>query len=540
MDRLPAPRVPAGRRGCFPTVATRRHWHEPALVAVSIVVWLVATAWARPLLLPDEGRYVGVAWEMIRSGNWLTPTLDGLPFFHKPPLFYWITAGSMSLFGPNELAARAAPILGAWIGAFALYLFVRRWSGERAARGTALTLLAQPLFYIGGQFANLDMLVGGCITATIVSLAHCALCVERGLPCRRTLLGAYAFAALGVLAKGLIGAVVPALVILAWLVAMRRWQPLKTLVSPSGAALFMAIASPWFIAMQWRFDGYLHYFFVVQHFERFASGGFNNVQPFWFYPAVLVLFSLPWLPWLYRSIRGGSPGLESRRPIRFLMWIWAAVVTLFFSLPASKLLGYILPAIPPLAFLMADGYLNRGAPSARATRLWWASATLAMILNLGGVAYFALREGHSTHQLAAKLRAQRGPDEPVFMIDHYYYDVPFYARLSQPVGVVDDWTSPEVRKFDNWRKELADAEAFLPPQEPSSLIRPGAFAATLCRARINWVIGSPAVTAHFPFLSDAQVVMTNGDTTLWRVDSAARAPGLLQCPAPTGELTAIR
>src|SRR2546430_12453990 len=76
--------------------------HESWAVAALVFIWIAATAWARPLMLPDEGRYVGVAWEMVRSGDWLTPTLNGLPFFHKPPLFYWITAGSISVFGVNE------------------------------------------------------------------------------------------------------------------------------------------------------------------------------------------------------------------------------------------------------------------------------------------------------------------------------------------------------------------------------------------------------------------------------------------------------
>jgi len=95
-------------------------------VAALLGLWLAATAWLRPLTLPDEGRYVGVAWEMLRSGDWLTPTLNGLPFFHKPPLFYWLTAGSMALFGAHEAAARVAPWLGAWGGGLALYLFLRR------------------------------------------------------------------------------------------------------------------------------------------------------------------------------------------------------------------------------------------------------------------------------------------------------------------------------------------------------------------------------------------------------------------------------
>ena len=83
------------------------------LVGGAIFLWLAWAAWARPLLLPDEGRYIGVAWEMLRSGRWLTPTLDGLPYFHKPPLFYWITASSLWVFGQQEGAARLASMLGA-------------------------------------------------------------------------------------------------------------------------------------------------------------------------------------------------------------------------------------------------------------------------------------------------------------------------------------------------------------------------------------------------------------------------------------------
>ncbi len=145
-------------------------------MALALFAWLGLLAGSRALNLLDEARYVAVAWRMLRSGDWLVPTLDGLPFFHKPPLFYWNTAASMSLLGPNEFAARLAPILGASLGAFALYVFTRRWAGARAARLTLLALLVQPLFYIGGQFGNLDMLVAGCIGATILLLAHSAIC----------------------------------------------------------------------------------------------------------------------------------------------------------------------------------------------------------------------------------------------------------------------------------------------------------------------------------------------------------------------------
>ena len=132
---------------------------------VLVLVWLTVTAWMRPLMLPDEGRYVGVAWEMVRSGDWLTPTLNGLPYFHKPPLFYWITATSLWLFGNHEWAARFASLVGAAVGSLACYGFFRRWLSNRVGQMGLIVLMAQPLWMIAAQFANLDMLVAGCIVA---------------------------------------------------------------------------------------------------------------------------------------------------------------------------------------------------------------------------------------------------------------------------------------------------------------------------------------------------------------------------------------
>ena len=491
-----------------------RTGRETLAVAALAALWLAATAWTRPLMLPDEGRYVGVAWEMLRSGNWLTPTLDGLPYFHKPPLFYWITAAAMSVFGRHEWAARAAPLLGAWLGAMALYLFVRRWWGERAARFSLLALLVQPLFYVGAQFANLDMLVAGCIVATITLLAHAALSIEQGLPYRAALLAAYAAAAIGVLAKGLIGALLPALVVGSWLLALRRWRTLPALLWWPGPLLFMLLAAPWFGAMQQRFDGFLDYFFIVQHFKRFAEAGFNNVQPFWFYPAVLFVFSLPWLPWLYKPFERGALADPERGPLRLLMLLWVAMVVLFFSLPRSKLLGYVLPAVPPLACLMADGYLTLD-PSVQARRLWRLSAGITLALGVGAVAALSLHPLRSSRELAAVLSAQRGADEPVLMVENYAFDLPFYARLREPVVVVDDWPAARADPRDTWRKELADAGRFAPARAAALLVEPAA----LCTTQRSWVVGPSGAQARYPLLAHAVAVASHGDTTLWRVDA---------------------
>jgi len=481
-------------------------------------------------MLPDEGRYVGVAWEMLQSGDWLTPTLDGLPYFHKPPLFYWITAGSLGLFGPNEWAARVAPLFGAWLGAMSIFLFLRRWWSRRAAHLALVALLMQPLFFLGGQFANLDMLVAGCITATIVLLAHAALCAEQGLPMRRHLAGAFVMAGFGVLAKGLIGVVLPVLVIGIWLLALRRWRAMAALLWWPGIALFLVVTAPWFIAMQQRFPNFLDYFFVVQHFKRFASGGFNNVQPFWFYPAVLVGFSLPWLPWLWGLFKQDSRTDRAPAPLRLLMMLWIVVVVLFFSLPQSKLLGYVLPAVPPLAVLVADGFATLGMPTLRSIRLWRTSIAVSASLGLAAVSAAALYPMHSSRELASILAARRSPTEPVLMLGNYYFDLPFYARLRGHVLVIDDWAAPDIRKRDNWRQELADAGRFAPTLAASVLALPTTLDATLCRAPVSWVIGPVHQVSLHPVLAKASERSRRDDTVLWQIDRALpEVAGLLRC-----------
>lgn len=500
-------------------------------VALLSLAWLALLAWPRPLMLPDEGRYVGVAWEMMRSGDWLVPTLNGLPYFHKPPLFYWITAASMTLFGPGDWAARAAPLLGAWAGAMAVFLFVRRWWGERPARLSLLVLLAQPLFYIGGQFANLDMLVAGCISVTIVLLAHADLLSQEGLAYRAPLLGAYAAAALGMLAKGLIGFVLPALVIGGWLVVRRRWRTLAGLVSMPGLALFVIIAAPWFIAMQAHFAGFLDYFFVVQHFKRFAAGGFNNVQPFWFYPAVLLLFTLPWLPWMRPHVDRGRLVDPVRGEVRVLMWLWLAVIVGFFSLPASKLLGYVLPAVPPLAVLLADGLETWLARSPRSGRRWVFSAGVSVALSLVTTIALSVHAPKSTKDVGAALRSLRKGGEPVFMLDNYYFDLPLYARLPQPAATVLDWSDPEIHRRDTWRKELADAGEFAPSRARGALVPPALLGTALCTQPVTWVVGPADAATRYPVLADAEIVRQGVNATLWRVNrDAPQLTQRLNCP----------
>ena len=136
-----------------------------------LALWLLFSAWLRPLLLPDEGRYGEVAREMW-AGDGLVPLLNGVPFFHKPPLTYWVNMLGLSVFGVSPFSVRLGPALGAWLMGAALWLTLRRREGVRVAGIALLVLATCPFYFIGGQYANHDMLVAGTLTAAVLCLAR--------------------------------------------------------------------------------------------------------------------------------------------------------------------------------------------------------------------------------------------------------------------------------------------------------------------------------------------------------------------------------
>ena len=549
--------------------ASRPAWtgkHSWLTCLVLSALWFGVTAWLRPLAIPDEGRYVGVAWDMLRSGDWRVPTLDGLPFFHKPPLFYWLTAASMQVFGPSVMAARAAPWLASVAMTTGLFAFVARWVSVRQAWTTVAVLATLPLFYGASQYANLDQLVAGCITLAILGVAHAALArpPERSTRAvqgvRGVLAAGFLAAALGVLAKGLIGVVLPVLVLLVWGALTRRLLTvLALLLWAPGWALFAAVVAPWFIAMHLQFDEFSHYFFVVQHFKRFTSTSFNSPEPGWFYPAVLLLLTLPWSLWLLGWLRrsgatgteatpvakstattatttthaGGTASTTDGVGVSLLMAVWTVSIAGFFSLPSSKLIGYILPALPPLAFLVAAGAGRvrqrcwRGVPIATG-----ATAVLAALLCVGGVTAAHFHQPKSNQVLAKVLRTARQPGEPVLFLNSYYYDVMFLARVDAPMLVVDAWRAADLA-HDSWRRELVDAARFAPATAVRRLLRPDELEPALCAARASWLIGSWPVTVGPAWLAAQAPVQQFDGTALWHIQPAAPAlRAALGCKAP--------
>lgn len=499
-------------------------WTPPAgrfLLAVGI--WLAWLAWVRPLTLPDEGRYAGVAWDMLRSGSHAVPLLDGMPYFHKPPLYYWLAEISFSLFGVHPWAARLPSWVAAWGAAVALYWFVRRHRDAATAGLTVLILSTMPFFYGGAQFANLDMLVAGLITLCVLAATETVLRAERGEGHRWMSVAAAALAALAVLAKGLIGLALPGAVMLVWLAWGRRWRALGALAWPPALLVFVVVAAPWFVLMQLRYPGFYDYFFVYQHFQRFTASGFNNNQPFWFYLPVLAGLSLPWSLWGGGILRAAFWSEGAVRDLRRLAAVWFVVVVAFFSLPHSKLIGYVLPALAPLAFLLAEVILAawRGEADAVTPRLVRWSAVAAAGICVAAVGVAATHARGSSAPLAKVVREQARPDDTYVALHAYPFDLALYLLAPRPTWVVDNWLSPDVPVRDNWRKELYDASKFDPATGGQVLLDAAQFDARLCSAPDGarfWIWGNHGDGAAYTPLQGLSPVAGSARQAMWRVE----------------------
>src|SRR6185436_16971586 len=308
----------------------------------------------------------------------------------------------------------------------------------------------------------------------ILCAADAVLAAEGGRPRRSTLAAAYAFAALGILAKGLIGVAIPALVIGAWLVATGRMAMILRLMSLPGLALFAAIAVPWFALMETRHPGFLHYFFVHHHFQRYTAPGFNSRQHVWFYLPVFAGLTMPWLFSLFYALRRRpAAGNGVQRELQALMWLWLAITLVFFSIPASKLVGYVLVGVPPFAVLAADGF-SRSMHARSGERRWRAGmAILAVLLCASGLIGGLVYERGNIQQLAARIRPLlTSANDEIVALRTYPFSLPFYLRHRQPMRVVEDWSEPLLLQKDSWRRELHEAASFDPARAQAVLLKP--------------------------------------------------------------------
>ncbi|MFO1364837.1 MAG: glycosyltransferase family 39 protein [Burkholderiales bacterium] len=461
-----------------------------AVAAALLALWFAKLP-ERPLAHPDEGRYAEISREMVVTGDWVTPRLNGYAYLQKPPLQYWATAAAYEAFGVSEWTARLWTALTGLAAVFVTAFAGRRLLGPAAGTLGALALAASPYFVVMSGVNTLDMgvslFLSAAVFAYLLSRQAATHAAERGW-----MLAAWGAMALAVLSKGLIGVVLPLGALLGYALWHRQGEALRRLHWLPGLALFGAITVPWFVLAARANPEFVEFFFLHEHFQRFTSTVHNRAGPVWYFVPILLLALGPWIvaagdgamrAWRARPERGTVS-------VRRFLLFWCAVVFAFFSVSQSKLPAYLLPIVPAAALLAGDALAagsrraalalaigtmalgvvtfmaneilegrNLGALSsvyeafsvwtesgsmllvvAAGIALYWIDRThplrltLALLaacyvaMSLGMVGYGQLAPTRSAASIAGQIERLGPPDAPVYTVRMYDQTLPFYLR----------------------------------------------------------------------------------------------------------------
>jgi 4-amino-4-deoxy-L-arabinose transferase-like glycosyltransferase len=331
------------------------------LLAICVFLYFFALG-AFGLVGADEPRYAQIAREMLARHDWIVPTLNGQPWLEKPVLLYWREMIEFSFFGVQDFAARIPSAANATALAIIILFFMRRF--RPGSELDAALMAASCAAMIGfGRGASTDMLL-----AAPFCVAMLAWWTWHELGNKLWLAVFYATLAIGALAKGPISPVLAVLIVAAYAWLRGDAQILLRSLWPAGFAVFLALALPWYLAVQMKVPQFFKVFFLEHNLERFGTNLYQHSQPFWYYIPVFMLSVLPWtvftLPALWDALRNGWQIVRGRnhesaaQPVepdclsQFLL-LWILVPIALFSISRSKLPGYVLPAIPAAAMLTA-------------------------------------------------------------------------------------------------------------------------------------------------------------------------------------------
>ncbi|MBY0555677.1 MAG: glycosyltransferase family 39 protein [Burkholderiaceae bacterium] len=372
-----------------------------SLLAAFVIVWLYALG-VRTLVPPDEGRYAEMAREMFASGDWVTTRLNGIKYFEKPPLQTWMNALSFAAFGLGEWQARLWTGLCGLSGVLLTGYAGHRVFGARVGFYAALTLGSSLFWVASGQIDSLDMSLSGMMTIVLCAVLIAQRDDATPSEQRNWMLLCWVGMALAVLAKGLIGLVLPGAVLVLYSLLSGDLAIWKRLHLGKGLLLFFAVATPWFVLVGLRNPEQPHFFFVHEHWERFFLKTHHREGAWYYFFAMLIPGIVPWLGVLPQSLLAAVRRRpEGRFQPRLLLLIWSVFIFTFFSYSSSKLPGYILPIFPALALLIA-AYLETAARRSRII-----AAALLVVIGVGGIIavpqmlHISVRHASETALLAA-------------------------------------------------------------------------------------------------------------------------------------------
>lgn len=379
-------------------------WLWPLLALVA-VIWFSNLEY-RKLIKPDEGRYAEIPREMVVSGDWVTPRLNGLKYFEKPPLQYWATAAAYEAFGQHQWTSRLWVGLTGFAGVLLVWFAGGRLFGREAGRYAAALLGSSLLYVLMGHINTLDMGVTFFITLGIVGLLLAQRQEISRYSRRSWMWVAWAALGLAVLSKGLMGLVLPGAALVIYSVLQRDLGLWKRLNIGTGLLVCALVCGPWFYLVMQANPMFFDKFIIYEHFTRFTTKQLGRFHPWYYFVPVILGGMLPWTVLMFdtllRTWRGSAHQYRAFNPERFLL-IWAVFIYVFFSISGSKLPSYLLPMFPALALLM-----GRQIALMTPRRLFWLVAPMLPL------AVLALGMAPNTAKLA---------DNPVQvqMYGHYAY-----------------------------------------------------------------------------------------------------------------------
>ncbi|MDR0931734.1 MAG: phospholipid carrier-dependent glycosyltransferase [Victivallales bacterium] len=335
--------------------------YYPLLITLCFALLYLGSIWQRPLFIPDETRYIEIPREMLASGDFIVPRLNGLVYFEKPIMGYWLNALALKIFGEVPGAVRFMGALGTLLSAGLLYLLCRRAGDGKLGQVAAIIFLLSGLVFGIGTYGVLDAQLGFFVglTMTMFYFAY----TEKNIQRRFGYLALTGVGAgLAFLTKGLLGLVLPSVVAVPFLIWQKEWKRIFTL--PWVPLVFaIAVAMPWAVAIHRVEPDFWRQFLWVEHIQRGSTGmGANDdrSQPFWFYIPVLIIGLLPWLFFTQAIWLGfkGKVGEAFKSPLLRYAACMGGIWFVMFSAAAGKLGTYILPCFPAYAILIAWGLLR--------------------------------------------------------------------------------------------------------------------------------------------------------------------------------------
>lgn len=389
----------------------------------------------RPLFSPDEGRYAEIAREMLVSHDFITPYLNGIKYFEKPPLFYWLAAVALKFGGVNIFAVRTVnAILGIFL-CLATYLTANQLYNRRTGILAAIILATSPLFFAMSHTVSLDLPLTVFLTITFYAFLL-SIHARTYIACKRYLYLAASTAALAFLTKGLIGVVFPVLIIFPYLFFSFPRLPYRGKDIVVALILFLALTLPWHILVQMKNPEFFYFYFINQQFLRYSAIGIGHYKPNWYFIPCLFVGFFPWIIFLFIAF------FSQKKPAKYgyFLLLWTSVIFIFFSLSKSKLIPYILPVIPPLA-LYVGLFFDLMMRSQKRLALFFALLILVMSGVLVNCIHMATKfDNRTVLPLATIINEYRQEAPEVITYNQYYQDLPFY--LGETVTVL------------NWQGEL--------------------------------------------------------------------------------------